>query len=507
MSGPSGDTILKIDGITKIYPGVRALDQVSFEVKRGEVHALMGENGAGKSTLIKVISGAVRPESGSIWIDGEQIGHLTPALSMQKGIGVIYQEFNNVPSISVAHNVFLGKRVGGKVMFNLKEMNRRTQEIFESLGVSIPVDAMVGNLSVAQQQIVEIARALSQNIKVLIMDEPSATLAIAEVKRLFDIIRKLKERGVTIIYISHRMEEVFELADSITVLRDGCHVQTGPMQGLDRKEIIRLMVGRELLEEYPQRHTAIGEPVLEVEHLTGSGDTDISLTLHKGEVLGLAGLVGAGRTELARMIYGVDPKNAGSVKIKGRPVYFKSPLDALNGGVGYISESRKTEGVFLDFPIDWNITISALRRYSRLTFTDAKSLNQVVERMAARFRIKAPTMKQLVRNLSGGNQQKVALAKVLALDTDIVIFDEPTRGIDVGVKQEIYQIINEMVDKGISILMISSEMEELIGMSDRIVVLHEGRVSGELRKEEFDQQRILEYASGIHHGKAAGNCE
>lgn len=498
------DMVLQLDGITKVYPGVRALSNVSFGVKRGEVHALMGENGAGKSTLIKVISGAITPEEGRVWIDGKSYDRLTPALSMELGIGVIYQEFNNVPSISVTQNVFLGKRVGGRALFDLKEMRRRTQEIFDSLGVSIPVDAMVGSLSVAQQQIVEIARALSQNIKVLIMDEPSATLAIAEVRRLFDIIRKLKAQGVTIIYISHRMEEVFELADSITVLRDGCHIKTCPMEGLDRSEIIRLMVGRELTEDYPSRSVPIGEPVLEIEGLTGNGDIDCSFALRKGEVLGLAGLVGAGRTELAKVIYGAAPKTAGVIRLKGRPVNFKSPRDALNAGVGYISENRKTEGVFLDFPIAWNITISALQRYSRLTFLDQKALDQVVTSMSQRFRIKAPTMEQLVRNLSGGNQQKVALAKVLALDTHVVIFDEPTRGIDVGVKQEIYQLINEMVERGVSVIMISSEMEELMGMSDRIVVLHEGRIAGTLEKSEFDQHRILELASGISQKEVAG---
>ena len=318
-------------------------------------------------------------------------------------------------------------------------------------------------------------------------------------RRLFDIILKLKKQGVTIIYISHRMEEVFELADSITILRDGCHIKTCPMEGMTRKEIIRAMVGRELVEDYPSRSTQIGPPVLEVEHLTGNGDTDISLTLHKGEVLGLAGLVGAGRTELAKVIYGVTHKESGTIKLKGEPVDFRAPRDALNAGVGYISENRKTEGVFLDFPISWNITISALRRYSKLSFTNKAALENVVNSMSDRFRIKAPTMEQLVRNLSGGNQQKVALAKVLALDTDVVIFDEPTRGIDVGVKQEIYQIINEMVERGISIIMISSEMEERVGMSDRIVVLHEGRITGELEKKDFDQQKILEYASGIQH--------
>lgn len=491
------EAIMRIDGITKIYPGVRALDQVSFEVKKGEVHALMGENGAGKSTLIKVISGAVRSDAGTIWMEGTPYTKLTPALSMQLGIGVIYQEFNNVPSLTVTENVFLGKRVGGKIMPDIKEMRHRTKEIFHSLGVNIPVDVMVGTLSVAQQQIVEIARALSQNVKVLIMDEPSATLAVAEANRLFGIIRKLKAQGVTIIYISHRMEEVFDLADSITVLRDGCHVATKPLEGLSRREIIKMMVGREVVETYPERAVKIGEPILEIEHLTGNGDEDINLTLHHSEVLGLAGLVGAGRTELAKVIYGAEKRKSGTIRLKGKTVSFHTPGAALDAGIGYISESRKTEGVFLDFSIAWNITISALKRYSCLTVMKRGELNKVVENMSKRFRIKTPSMQQMVRNLSGGNQQKTALAKVLALNTDIIIFDEPTRGIDVGVKQEIYQLINEMVERGVSIIMISSEMEELIGMSDRIVVLHEGRVAGEMDKKDFDQQKILELASGM----------
>ena len=491
------DTILKISGITKRYPGVCALNEVSFTVRRGEVHALMGENGAGKSTLTKIISGAVTPDSGTVEIDGSSFAKLTPALSMKQGIGVIYQEFNNVPSLSVVENVFLGRMEGGRISPDWKTMSARAEKLFESLGVHIPADVMVGSLSVAQQQIVEIARALSQNVKVLIMDEPTAALAVAEAQRLFRIIHDLKQRGITVMYISHRMDEVFALADRITVLRDGCYIDTVDRETATRKDVIRLMVGRELNETYPERHTPIGETILQVSHISGEGVKDVSFTLRRGEVLGLAGLVGAGRTESARLLFGCSPLTGGEVLLRGEPVRFRSPRQALNAGIGYISENRKTEGVFLGFSISWNIAISALRRYSTASVVNEKQVNAVVARMMKRFRIKAPNAEQLVSNLSGGNQQKTALAKVLALDTDIVIFDEPTRGIDVGVKQEIYQLINEMVEKGVSIIIISSEMEELIGMSDRITVLHEGTVTGELEKSDFSQARILELASGL----------
>jgi len=490
-------SIMKIDGITKTYPGVKALDNVSFDIQSGEVHALMGENGAGKSTLIKVISGAVSPDSGTIWIDGKPYKRMSPALSKQLSVSVIYQEYNLVPSLSVLENVFLGDRIGGAIVPDFKQMRKMALDAFTQIGVSINPEAMVSTLSVAQQQIVEIARSLCQNVKVLIMDEPSAALAVGEVKRLFEIIRTLKSRGVTIVYISHRMDEVFELADSITVLRDGRHVETRSMQGLSRKDVIRLMVGRELNECYPRSNIAVGEPVLELEHVSGNGDSDISFTLRKGEVLGLAGLVGSGRTELAKLICGAAKITSGVIRVKGRAIHLKSPGHAVDHGIGLISENRKTEGVFLDYSIRWNIGIMSLRKFSRMGMLDKKALDERALEMSRRFRIKTPTLEQLVRNLSGGNQQKTAIAKVLSADTDIILFDEPTRGIDVGVKNDIYCLINELSERGISIIMISSEMEELIGMSDRILVLHEGKIAGELARVNFSQQRILELASGM----------
>lgn len=491
------DTILEIRNISKKYPGVLALDNVSFKVKKGQIHALMGENGAGKSTLIKIISGAIQPSGGSVVINDIEFKSLTPALSSQLGIGVIYQEFNNVPSLSVVENVFLGKKIGGRFCPDQKLMLKKAQEIFDKLGVNIPLDVQTRTLSPAQQQIVEIARALSQDVRILIMDEPSASLAMAEVERMLRIVRNLRDEGVTIIYISHRIDEVLDIADSLTVLRDGHHIETRPMKGIDRKEIIRLMVGRELNETFPSRTTVIGEPILELDHVTGNGVHDISFELRKGEILGLAGLIGAGRTELGKVIFGEARKESGTIRYKGKPVEFHSAGQALASGIGYISENRKEEGVFLNFPVDWNITISALKKYSKHGIVNKKRLEILAEEMISRFRVKTPSRMQFVRNLSGGNQQKIALAKVLALDTDVIIFDEPTRGIDVGVKQEIYHLMNELIEHGVSIIMISSEMEELLGMSDRVIVLHEGRKMGEVSKEDFDQQKILTLASGI----------
>ena len=494
------ETALRVENITKIYPGVRALDNVSFEVKKGQIHALMGENGAGKSTLIKVIAGAIEANSGSIVIDGKKYEKLNPGLASSLGIGVIYQELNNVPSLSVAENVFLGKKANDGIFVDKKLMHERSRQIFEKLGVKIPTDVMVSQLSVAQQQIVEIAKALSQNVRILIMDEPSASLALAEVQRMLRIVKSLKEEGVTIIYISHRIDEILDIADSLTVLRDGKHIETRTMKGIDRKEIIRLMVGREMNEKYPARHFPVGETVLRVENVSGNGTHNISLELKKGEILGLAGLIGAGRSEFAKVLFGDAKKEGGHIWLKGKEVNFRNPKEALYAGIGYISENRKTEGVFLNFPVDWNITISALRKYSNYSFINKKEVSRVADEMISRFRVKTPSKQQMVANLSGGNQQKIALAKVLALNTDIIIFDEPTKGIDVGVKQEIYHLMNELAENGISIIMISSEMEELLGMSDRIVILHEGEMMGEMSRDEYDQHKILALASGIREG-------
>lgn len=490
------ENVLEYRHISKFYPGVAALNDVSVAFGRGEIHALMGENGAGKSTLIKIASGAVQPSEGEVIIEGEPHTALTPAKAKTLGIGVIYQEFNLVYSLSVAENVFLGEKIGGKHVIDFQEMHRRTAELLEEFGMDFDTHMMVGELSNAQRQMVEIVKALSQNAKVLIMDEPSAAIGVNDVKILFNIIRKLKERGVTVIYISHRMEEVFEIADRVSVLRDGCYVGTKDMKDTNEKDLIHMMVGRELNATFPKRDTEIGtEVVLEAKNLAGNGDYNINFKLHKGEVLGLAGLIGAGRSELAKVLFGVVPVEHGELLVNGKKVSFKNTRDAINCGIGLIPEDRKNEGAFQEYQIGWNISIMSLPNLSKHGVIDFKQVEERNNYYKDKLRVKTPSLQQYVKNLSGGNQQKVVVAKVLNTNADIIIFDEPTRGIDVGAKQEIYQLINELVEQGISVIMISSEMPELIGMSDRILVMKEGTIHGELSKEEFSQDRILEIAS------------
>jgi ABC-type sugar transport system ATPase subunit len=488
---------LSLQHISKAYPGVKALDDVSIDFERGEIHSIMGENGAGKSTLIKIISGAVQSDSGTVTIDGEQLTKITPALAKGKGIGVIYQEFYLVPSLSVAENVFLGSKTGNPVMPDFKQMRKRTDEIMAEFGVKINSRKMVGELPTSQQQLVEIAKAISQNCRVLILDEPSAAIGVAEVKVMFKIIRQLKEKGVTIVYISHRMDEVFEISDRVTVLRDGKFVATKRIGEVSRQSLITMMVGRELTETYPKREVNIGDTVLEVKNLTGNGDVDISFNLRRGEILGFAGLVGAGRTELAKMLFGDVKPVSGEILVKSKRVSFTDTSSAIAHGIGLIPEDRKKEGAFLGYTIHWNIPCMSLRRISKLSVINKKEANHLTAQYVERLGIKTPSVRQLVGNLSGGNQQKVVVAKVLAAKTDILIFDEPTRGIDVGAKQEIYRLMNELAEQGMSIIMITSEMEELLGMSDRVIVLFEGKITGELAKEEFAQERVLELASGM----------
>lgn len=489
-------TILSVRDITKDYPGVRAIDHLSFDVEEGEIHALIGENGAGKSTLIKTLSGAITPTSGTIIVNGKEFSEMTPKLAKEQGIGVIYQEFTLVPGISAAENVFLGEKTSKGIFVNIKERERRAKELFDGMNVEIDVSKPVRDLSPACQQIVEIAKAVSKDVKILIMDEPTAPLTVSEVETLFKVVRDLKKKGVTIIYISHRLEELFELADRVTVMRDGAYVGTENIEDIDRGKLIAMMAGRELKESYPVRNVEIGEEVLRVENLYGNGDRNISFELHQGEILGFAGLVGAGRTELMRVIYGADALEAGKIFIHGKEVHIRSCSDAIQNGIGYIPEDRKAHGVFLPMTIKWNTVINNLKAFSNGLFVDSRKENRAAQEYQEKFRIKTPSLEQRVRNLSGGNQQKVVLAKTLAANSEIVIFDEPTRGIDVGAKQEIYKLMNELVESGKSILMVSSDMPELLGMSDRIVVIYEGEKTGEVTKAEFNQNYILDLASG-----------
>lgn len=491
-------TVLAIRNITKRYPGVLALNQVSFDLLEGEVHALIGENGAGKSTLVKAIAGAISVDRGTIRIGEQEYDRMTPHLSRSLGIEVIYQEFNLIPTMSVAENVFIGDRIGGRFLVDIKKMKELTRQLFTQFNVEIDPDIYVRDLSPAQRQIVEIAKAVSKNVKILIMDEPSAPLSVSEVEHMFDIIKQLKQKGVSIIYISHRLDEVFRISDRVTVFRDGQYVDTKITKETNRTELIRLMVGRELKESYPTRTIIPAEVALEIKNLSGNGDENISFSVKKGEVLGIAGLVGAGRTELAMVIFGVVPAKSGEILINGKPASIKSPADAKNYKIGLLTEDRKKLGLFLEFNIKWNISYPIVRRISKYSVVNLKVEEQLAKSHAERLAIKTPSLLQEVKNLSGGNQQKVVLAKSLAAESDILIFDEPTRGIDVGAKQEIYHLMCELANNGKAIIMISSEMEELLGMSDRIIVLSEGKLAGEVSKEQFSQEIILDLASGAH---------
>ncbi len=489
--------ILEMNNITKLYPGVVALDDVSIKIKKGSVHAIVGENGAGKSTLIKVLAGAIKPDAGEIILEGETFSSFDPQRAIAKGIGVVYQEFNLIPHLTVTENVFFKRELKKGFILDADKMNKFTKDKMDELGIEINVKSKVSELSVAYQQLVEITKIVSQDAKVIVMDEPSAPLTNNELKQLYRLINGLKEKGVTIIYISHRLEEIFEVCDTVSVMRDGKHVITMDVKDTDQHELISYMVGRTLNMVYPKRQSEIGETVLKAENLYNKKLRDVSFELKKGEILGIAGLVGAGRTELARAIFGADKLISGKLSYKGKKVDIKNPRQAIGMGFGLVPENRKEQGVLLHLSVEENIAFADYPEYTKGIVIKAKELKQNVDKHIKQLEIKTPSPKQLVRNLSGGNQQKVVVAKCLATHSDVIIFDEPTRGIDVGAKQEIYALMNELAESGKSIIMISSEMPELIGMSDRMLVMCEGRIAGELAKDEFEQTKILELASGL----------
>ena len=499
----SEEYVLELEHIRKEYPGVVALKDVTLQLRKGEVLGLIGENGAGKSTLIKCCSGAVIPTSGKIKVNGKEFDRMTPQLAAENGIAIIYQEFNNVGELSAAENLFLGRPIRNGIMIDRKAMEEEAARAFDQLQIKINPRELVKNLSVGYQQMIEIAQAIQQNAKVLIMDEPSAPLTSNEVENMFKVVELLREQGVSIIYISHRLEEIFRLSDRIEVIRDGEYVTTliTPQATVD--ELIRLMVGREMTQKYPARKPCIDENrvVLELRNVTGNGDHDISLKLHAGEVLGLGGLVGAGRTELAEVIFGSKPKESGQILLNGQEINPKAPREAIDLGIALVPEDRKRHGALLTNSIRNNINMPIYERISKASVINSGTERSTAEKYRTEIQIKCPNINQLVKNLSGGNQQKVILGKWLAADSQLIIFDEPTRGIDVGAKYEIYKLINDLVESGRSVLMISSEMEELIGMSDRIIVLAEGQMTGELTKEEFNADTIMAYASAIVDNK------
>lgn len=491
------DYILEMQHITKTYPGVKALDDVSMRFRKGEVHAIVGENGAGKSTLIKVITGAITPDSGTILYKGVSYSHFTPQQAKKLGIGCIYQEFNNFPGLSVAENIMVFNDASkyGRYYINYEKMRRDAKAVTDSIGVKIDPKKLVSELSVGMQQIVEIARAIAENVEFLIMDEPSAPLTNHEINRMIDIVAKLKQQGVTVIYISHRLDEVFRISDRVSVMMDGQYITTLETARTNHDELVRHMIGRTLTRVFPQRKTPIGEPVLEVRNLSGNGVENISFTLNKGEILGFAGLLGCGRTETMQLIFGAAKKTGGEIRLHGVPVEIKSTAMALEKGIGLIPEDRKRHGGLLNQSIAWNTTLSSLKKISKGIVIDKKREREIATHYKDKLAIKTPSLSQELKNLSGGNQQKVVVAKVLATNANIIIFDEPTRGIDVGAKQEMYRLIRELAEQGNSIIMISSEMEEVIGLSDRVLVLHEGHMAGELSREELSQEAILRLAS------------
>lgn len=488
------DTILAMRGISKGYPGVQALDNVHLEVGRGEVHGLMGENGAGKSTLIKVLSGAIAPDSGTIHFDGADYQSLDPRTAMNIGIGVIYQELNLVPYMSVADNIYLGASAG-RVLHNPHKTNARAAKLLQGLGIDLEPTAIVGELTIAFQQMVEIAKAVSKKAKLLVMDEPTAPLSSSEVKQLFTLISRLKKDSISIIYISHRMEEIFKLTERVTVLRDGCYIGTFDSKHISRSELIRSMVGRELSETYPEGCFAQGKPVLEVRNISGNGFRNVTFDLMKGEILGIGGLVGAGRTEIARAIFGADALTSGEIRVHGQPRRIGSPTDAVGAGIALIPEDRKQQGLHLAMSVLENITLASMRGNSKFGFLSLQKDKARAKARATELAIKTPSIEQLVATLSGGNQQKVVVAKWLETHPDILIMDEPTRGIDVGAKHEIYVLMKALAKEGFSIIMISSDMPELLGVSDRIIVMRRGRVAGELPKEQANQEKVLELAA------------
>lgn len=489
--------LLQMIGIEKSFPGVRAIKRGELELREGEVHALLGENGAGKSTMIKVLGGAHRPDAGSIKLRGEALRVHSPQDAARAGIAVIYQEFNLVPSLSAAANIFLGREPTRGGLIAQTAERREAEALFRKLDAEIDPDAPCRTLTVAQQQLVEIAKALSQNARILVMDEPTAALSSREVEKLLALVRELRKQGLGIVYVSHRLDEVFAICDRATVMRDGEHIATEPIEALSRERLIELMVGRKLESEFPKRATQIGEERLVVSGLArGKAVREIGFSMRRGEVLGLTGLVGAGRTEVARLLFGADRAEAGRIVLDGRELKIRSPRDAIRAGICLLTEDRKQQGLVLALPARENFGLPNLKGFTRAGFVSEGSERTAFGRFVESMRIKIADQDQTTKNLSGGNQQKVVLAKWLQTNSEIVLIDEPTRGIDVGAKFEIYQLINELVANGKSVLMISSELPEALGMCDRILVMREGRISGEITDvARATQEDILRLAT------------
>lgn len=490
----------EMTGISKSFGVVSVLKDVNLKVKHGEIHALLGENGAGKSTLIKILSGVHQKDNGRVLLNGKEIRPRNTHDGQVLGISVVYQELSLVNDLSVAENIYLHKLGASKFWMNWKKITQDAKNLLDSLGFDIDPSSKVRDLSIVQKQVVEIAKALSEDTKVLILDEPTTVFDPTDAQKLFDNLLRLKNEGMSIVYISHHLEEIFKIADSITVLRDG--VDTGSMatKDIDVDSVIKLMIGRELKDLYPKRDTKIGDkPIFEVQNLTAKNTivNDVSFSVKPGEVLGIAGLGGSGRTETAKLIFGADKKKSGKLILEGKEIKTKTPAQAVNIGLGFVSEDRKEEGVFLSLSIRKNISVTNFNSISnKLGFIDAKKEYDIAFDLMNKLNVKSPSSDVEVKNLSGGNQQKVVLAKWLSIDSKVIIIDEPTRGVDVGAKVEIYNLINEVAKKGVGIIVISSDMPEIMGISDRILVMHKGSIYGELPKEKFSEENILRYSIG-----------
>ncbi|HEL0604386.1 TPA: sugar ABC transporter ATP-binding protein [Streptococcus equi subsp. zooepidemicus] len=488
---------IEMTAISKSFGTNKVLEKIDLVLHSGQVHALMGENGAGKSTLMNILTGLFPASSGTIVIDGVEKQFSNPQEAEAFGISFIHQEMNTWPDMTVLDNLFLGREIKGSFgLLDQKAMKEKAKRAFDRLGISIPLDLPIGSLSVGQQQMIEIAKSLLSEVSLLVMDEPTAALTDRETESLFQMIGSLKKEGVGIVYISHRMEEIFRVTDLITVMRDGIVVDTKPTAETNPAELVKKMVGRDIDDYYPAKAAELGELVFEVENLSGECFKDISFQVRRGEILGFSGLMGAGRTEVMRAIFGLDKRTAGRIRLNGQDIQVTNPVQAIRAGIGFLTEDRKEEGLILDFSIKDNMTLPSHKDFSKNGFFDDKTSRDFVQKMMDRLRIKSGRPELVVGNLSGGNQQKVVLAKWIGIAPKVLILDEPTRGVDVGAKREIYQLMNELADRGVPIVLVSSDLPEVLGVSDRIVVMHEGRITGELSRGEATQEKVMQLATG-----------
>jgi ribose transport system ATP-binding protein len=490
---------LRMESISKSFPGVQALQDVNFEVRRGEIHALVGENGAGKSTLMKALTGAQPPEQGHIILRGQTVDIHSPSDSQDLGISMIHQELSLIPYLTVGKNVYLGREPRHSIpgFVNWKKLYDQTEKLLGRLNLDVAARAEAQVLSIAQQQMVEVAKALSIDADLIAMDEPTSSLTEKETEILFDVMRRLKEQGVAIIFITHRLEEVFEVSDRITVLRDGRHIATAPTDELNHNKVVELMVGRELDNMYPYSETEQRGVVLQANDLTDGQELDrVSLELQGGQILGVAGLIGAGRTALAETLFGLRQATGGEIHIDGKAVKLRSAKQAISQGLGFVPEDRKLQGLFLNMAVRENITMSSTSLVSNFGFVNSIKANKLADEYVEKLDIRTPSLRQRIRNLSGGNQQKVVIARWLTLKPRVLILDEPTRGVDVGAKAEIHGLMRQLAEEGVAVLMISSELPEIIGVSDRILVMHEGRVTGRFERDEASQDMIMHAATG-----------